>query len=102
MSEPLSCQAVAAIDQLLADQPDKVGADFSAATRSLVAWRNALALRWRHSTTKEDRQAVDCVNAALSVILGGQFPLGSVQWSEIKKVQRDLAELARAQMDPPA
>jgi hypothetical protein len=34
------------------------------------------------------------VNAAISVIVGGQFPLGSVPWPEIEKVRNDLATLA--------
>jgi hypothetical protein len=94
MSEAEGHEALAAIDQVLADRPDKVGHDFSGATRRLAAWRDALAQRWRASADSDDRRALERVNAALSVILGGQFPLGQVPWPEIERVRQDLDELA--------
>ncbi len=89
--------ALAAIDRLLADRPNKVGHDFSAATRHLCAWRDSLAQRWRHTAAENDRRALERVNAALSVILGGQFPLGQVPWPEIERARQDLGELATAE-----
>jgi hypothetical protein len=100
MAETTLCAALAAIDQLLADRPDKIGHDFSAATRHLAIWRDSLAQRWRHSAAKPDRRALERVNTALSVILGGQFPLGQVPWPEIERVRQDLSELAHAEADP--
>ena len=97
MPEMPGHKSVAAIDRLLADQPDKVGHDFSAATRTLAAWRDALAQRWRQTASENDRRALERVNAGLSVVLGGQFPLGKVPWPEIKKVREDLGELAKAE-----
>jgi hypothetical protein len=94
MPEGAERLALAAIDQVLADRPDKVGHDFSAATRHLAAWRDALAQRWRRSAAEADRRALDRVNAAISVILGGQFPLGHVPWQEIERVRQDLGDLA--------
>jgi hypothetical protein len=97
MSEAEGHEALAAIDKVLADRPDKVGHDFSDATRRLAAWRDALAQRWRHSAESGDRRALERVNAALSVVLGGQFPLGKVPWPEIEKVRQDLSELVNHQ-----
>jgi hypothetical protein len=97
MSETAGRDAIAAIDQVLADRPDKVGHDFSAATSHLAAWRDVLAQRCRHSTAQHDRRALERVNAALSVVLGGQFPLGKVPWPEIEKVRQDLRELVNHQ-----
>lgn len=89
-----SSGALQAIDKLLADKPEKVGHDFSEATRLLCAWRDGLIERWRQTHAEGDRQDLERVNAAISVIVGGQFPLGSVPWPEIEKVRNDLATLA--------
>ena len=78
MAEAAGREALAAIDRLLADRPNKIGHDFSAAIRHLAIWRDTLALRLRESATKNNPCALGKVNAALSVILGGQFPLGPV------------------------
>jgi hypothetical protein len=102
MSETAGRDAIAAIDQVLADRPDKVGHDFSAATRHLAAWRDVLAQRWRHSAAESDRRALERVNAGLSVIVGGQFPLGQVPWPEIEKLRQDLSDLANAAADQPS
>ncbi len=99
MAEPAVCEALAAIDRLLADRPDKIGHDFSAATRHLASWRDILARRWRHSAAEHDRRALERVNAGLSVILGGQFPLGQVPWPEIERVREDLWSLASVETD---
>ena len=93
MSDTIGHDALVAINRLLADRPNKIGHDFSEATRHLAAWRDALALRWRQSPTENNRRNLDHVNAGLSVILGGQFPLGQVPWPEIDKVRQDLSQL---------
>lgn len=102
MGETAGHAALAAIDQVLADRPDKVGHDFSAATRHLAVWRDWLAERWRHSGAPHDRRALERVNAALSVLLGGQFPLGQVPWPEIARIRQDASELANADGDQPS
>jgi hypothetical protein len=102
MSETTGHEAFAAINRLLADRPNKIGHDFSEATGRLAAWRDALALRWRQSPTENNRRALDRVNAGLSVVLGGQFPLGKVPWPEIDKVREDLGELISEAAGQPA
>jgi formate dehydrogenase major subunit len=93
MSEHYGREALSAIDEVLADRPNKVGHDFSAATRRLAAWRDALAQRRLHSAAEVDRHVLERVNAAISVLLGGQFPLGQVPWPEIERVRQDLGDL---------
>jgi formate dehydrogenase major subunit len=88
--------ALAAIDTLLANRPEKIGHDFSEATRRLTAWREDCILRWRETHATEDRRRLDRVNAAISVVVGGQFPLGRVNWDSIETVRRDLAGLQPA------
>lgn len=83
--------ALRAIDKLLADRPEKVGHDFSEATRRLTAWRKQLVERWRQTRAEADLSSLQRVNAAISVVVGGQFPLGSVPWSHIEQVRNDLA-----------
>jgi hypothetical protein len=85
--------ALAAIDTLLADRPEKIGHDFSEATRRLTAWRAHCTARWRETQAKEDRQRLDRVNAAISVVLGGQFPLGRVNWDSIERARHELGGL---------
>jgi hypothetical protein len=99
---PAGREALAAIDRLLADRPDKIGHNFSAATRHLAAWRDAVVQRWRQSAAEKDRGTLERVNAGLSVILGGQFPLGQVPWPAIEETRRDLQELASDETNQPA
>lgn len=94
MADQQAQNALAAIDTLLAERPEKVGHDFSEATRCLTAWRESFIRRWRETQMDEDRRRLERINAAISVIVGGQFPLGSVKWDSIESVRKDLAELA--------
>ncbi len=85
-----------AIDKLLAEKPEQVGHDFSEATKRLCAWRDDLVARWRRTHADGDRRKLERVNAAISVAVGGQFPLGPVPWADIAKVRDDLADLVSA------
>ncbi len=85
--------ALHAVEKLLADRPDKIGHDFSEATRRLTAYRDALIARWRQTRADEDRRSLERANAVLSVIVGGHFPLGPVPWSHIERARDELAEL---------
>lgn len=93
MADDVGRQALEAVDAVLADEPDKIGHDFSQATKRLCAWRDELAQRWRETRADNERRSLERLNAALSVVVGGQFPLGSVPWPHIKHVRQDLAEL---------
>jgi hypothetical protein len=91
VSADLGSEALQAMDKLLRDKPEKVGHDFSEATRRLCAWRDRLTARWRQTQEGSDRRELERVNAAISVVVGGQFPLGGVPWPEIEKMRNDLA-----------
>lgn len=94
MTDTLGHDAVQAIDRLLAERPEKVGHDFSEATRRLIAWREQLINRWRQTEMDVDKRNLERVNAGISVVVGGQFPLGSIPWPQIEQVRDDLAALA--------
>ena len=96
MGDLLGKDAVQAIDRLLADHPEKDGHDFSEATRRLTVWREQLVERWRRSRAEADLCNLRRVNAAISVVVGGQFPLGSVPWPQIEQAREELAGLAAA------
>jgi hypothetical protein len=74
-----------AIDKLLVDRPEKIGHDFSEAKRRLTVWRNRCIGQWRETRTEVDRQHLGRLNAAVSVVVGGQLPLGSVNWGAIQR-----------------
>jgi hypothetical protein len=93
MSDTLGRDAVQAIDKLLANRRTKVGHDFSEATRRLTAWRQQLIERWRQTQSDVDKRGLERVNAAISVVVGGQFPLGAVPWSHVEQVRDDLSQL---------
>lgn len=93
MSDTSGRDAVQAIDKLLANRREKMGNDFSEATRRLTVWRQQLIERWRQSQTDVDKRDLERVNAAISVVVGGQFPLGAVPWSHVEKVRDDLSQL---------
>jgi formate dehydrogenase major subunit len=93
MPDDLGTGALQAVDKLLADRPEKVGHDFSEATRRLTAYRDALITQWRQTHSEADRRQLERTNAVLSVIVGGQFPIGSVPWPHIERARADLADV---------
>jgi hypothetical protein len=101
---PLETQAndaLAAVDKALAEKPHKEGHTFSAAAQSLCAVRDSLSTRDKHDPLR--RRWLGHINAVISVVLAGHFPLGSVPWDEIAKARDWLAEFvadARVHPDP--
>ena len=93
MPDDLGTGALQAVDKLLADRPEKVGHDFSEATRRLTAYRDAMITRWRQTRSEADRRQLERINATLSVVVGGQFPIGSVPWPQIERARADLADV---------
>jgi hypothetical protein len=91
----LGAAALASLDQLLAERPDRVGADFSAATRHLAAYRDALAAEWRRTASQTDRARLASVNAVISVVVGGHYPLGDIPWPHIEKARSLLVRAAQ-------
>lgn len=92
-------RALALVDKLLAERPEKVGHDFSEATRCLSAFRDELIGEFRRTRAERDRARLDGANAVLSVIVSGHFPLGDIPWGHIEEARKRLAGLVHARPD---
>ena len=98
--QPSEAQAsLDALDKVIADKPRKVGHDFSAATRHLCAFRDELIAQHRAAGdegTHQVREHLGRINAVISAVLGGHFPLGPIPWPEIEKAREQLAQVIAA------
>ena len=89
-------RALAAVDKVLADRPHKVGHDFTAATEHLCRYRDEVIAHQRQAgPTPESRQALSRLNAVLSTVLAGHFPLGPIPWPAIEQARDQLADLVK-------
>ena len=93
VDQELGNRALQIIDKLLAERPERIGHDFSEAVRCLSAYRDSLIAVWRETGAETDRERLASVNAVLSVVVGGHFPLGGVPWAHIEKARDNLAEI---------
>ena len=90
----LAEKALAAIDKVLADKPERNGHDFSAAVHCLSDLRDVLIRERRdRSPGPEARDRPGRLNAAISIIVGGQYPIGSVPWRHIEDARASFATL---------
>jgi hypothetical protein len=85
-------KALASMDKAIAAAPERDGYAFSDAVIQLSAVRDEVSARDGRGTP-ELRQRLTKINAVLSMILAGHFPLGDPPWDEIKKARVWLAEL---------
>ncbi len=92
MPDERVARALVALDQAIAAAPERDGAAFSDAATQLGAVRDAVAARDSRDTA-DKRQRLTKLNAVLSLVLSGHFPLGTPPWNEIKKARGWLAEL---------
>ncbi len=92
MPEADKIAALAALDQALAAKPDPDYAAFSAAAHHLAALRGGLAAKVRDAGGS--RRDLDHVNAVMSIVLAGHFPLGAIPWPELDKARAWLAAVA--------
>jgi hypothetical protein len=89
-------QALALLDRILSQAPDPDASLFSPCTISLVALREAMiAERRRTGYTAEQNRRLEHVNAIISVVMAGHFPLGPIPWKELKKARAWLKDLLR-------
>ena len=79
------------LDKLLAERPEPVGQDFTAATRWIAVYRDELIASWRRTGDALDRQRLGQVNAVLSAVVGGHYPLTATPWEAIRKARDQLA-----------
>ena len=93
-NEPSARAALDELDKALADKPHLEGHTFSAAAHELSLLRDRIAARQRErGATPESRRRLEHVNAVISVVLAGHFPLGSVSWPDLDKSREWLAKL---------
>lgn len=94
-------EALAAFDEILREKPKADGHLFSQAARNMAAYRDAMIEQHPgHGRTATQRQQLEHVNAIISVVLAGHFPLGSVPWPEIEAARSWLAEVLKASGTP--
>jgi len=94
--------ALAAIDRALQHRPEKDGTDFSTAAKQLARLRDTMIASHRAAPpSAAARERLTRLNAILSVVTGGHFPLGSIPWHEIELARGWLAELLAADRSPP-
>jgi len=90
-------EALDALDRALAGKPHKDDPDFTAAMKCLAHHRDALTAQLRAAGTGEAgeiRTRLGRVNAVVSAVLAGHFPIGPIPWPEIEKARQHLAEIA--------
>jgi hypothetical protein len=90
-------QALDALDKALRAKPHKDDEDFTAAIKHLSRYRDALTAQFRaagNEETHEVRARLTRVNAIISTVMAGHFPLGPIPWPEIEKARGALAEIA--------
>ncbi len=87
-------EALAELDRALAAKPHAEGHTFSMAALHLSQLRDRMAAERR--TDAAGRRRLEHVNAVISVVLAGHFPLGAVPWAELEKARGWLADLVEA------
>ncbi len=91
---PAAVQALAGIDHVLAQQPQKDDETLTEVVKQLCIFRDELiAVSSRPDRTHEDAQRLTHANAILTSVLAIQFPLGEVPWHELAKARDWLAQL---------
>ena len=72
----------------LAAEPEPDKALFSQCVRQLSAFRDSLI-------ASGERAGLGHVNAVISLVMAGHFPLGPVPWEELRKARGWLAEVSK-------
>lgn len=90
-------RALEHIDRALAARPKKDGNAFSEAVACLCEVRQAL-IRWTGGpeASPKVRGELERLNAVISVLIAGHFPLGFIPWEEIEKSRDWVAGLVDA------
>lgn len=98
MAEDQARAALASLDKAIAHKPRKDDADFAAATEHLCKLRDLLLAEARQGGVSRIR--LERVNALISVVLAGHFPLGNVPWPAVERARGVLAAMASGQDGP--
>jgi formate dehydrogenase major subunit len=91
-------QALAALDKVLAEKPEKVGYDFSRAMHHLAVFRDGVIARVRHAGemgSDADRPRLRRLNGVMNAVYAGHFPLGPVPWETVQTARDAFAALVQ-------
>ncbi len=96
-SDDAGREALAELDRALAAKPHAEGHTFSMAALHLSQLRDRMAAEQRErGADVRSRRRLEHLNAVISVVLAGHFPLGAVPWAELQRARGWLAELVEA------
>lgn len=87
--------AIEALDRALRDQPDRLYDDVVAAVRGLVGFRDHLIDRQRTEGGADAANRLRRVNAILSMMVGGEYPISGLHRERLQKARHALDELQR-------
>lgn len=86
--------AMRMLDKIVAEKPEKNGHDFSEAVRCLTAFREALiAERRAADVPSAPHERLARLNAVISAVVGGHFPIGAVPWKSVEAARGSFGEL---------
>ncbi len=87
--------ALAVLDRVLEESPERMAGDLPEAVRGIVRLRDRLIERRRADPGAHDlEERLDRTNAILSVVTGGEYPLVGVRRQRIVEARDALAGLA--------
>ncbi len=87
--------ALEQLDRAMVDKPRTDGNAFSLAAQYLSAMRDDMAMQQRaDGPTPASRKRLEHVNAIISVVLAGHFPLGGIPWDELDRARAWLVDFA--------
>lgn len=89
--------ALAHLDQALADRPKRDGRTLKGAIQKVGQFRDHFIARHRAEGGTRWRPELERANAVLSVVMAAEFPIGEVPWDELEKARAWLDELLREQ-----
>jgi hypothetical protein len=92
-TDQLHRTAVEALDRALRDRPEQLYDDLSDAVCCLVRLRDVLIDQTAKEPVNADR--LRRLNALLSLVVGGEYPVQGLSRDRLKKARNALAELDR-------
>ena len=90
-------RALELMDTILSEKPKKNGHHFSEAVRCLCTMRDKMIDRAGHADSDgAERRRLEQVNAVISVLIGGHFPLGKIPWEDIQLAREWVVKAMQA------
>ena len=93
-------RALAAVDQVLNDRPNKIGHDFSEAVIGVSQLREQVIRERRADPSSHALlQRLGRLNSVLSVLVGAHYPLGDIPWDCLEESRGILAEIVAEEIE---